>query len=181
MSDDSIPWLFLTGHHKAGKSWLCSSLQGIKGSGYNWTVGIDFINKDFTMSNGDVHSLRIIDSPGHEKFETLITQAYFKSASGFLLVFDITDEKSFESYTFNKWLDHIKTLGRKNVPVILVGTKCDLEEKRQISRERAQIEADKRGIKYFEASSVTRQNVDLVFETLAKDVVQQNSVLAGKD
>ncbi len=170
MSDNL--WLMLTGHHLAGKSWLFNSLQGTRNNGYQWTVGLDIITKEFKISEGRTVSFKICDSPGHEKFETITTSAYFHNMSGFLLVFDVTDEDEFERYTFNKWHDYILKMGKRDVPVILVGTKRDL--KRQVSTERALIRADDLGIKYYEVSSVTRQNVDLVFETLAKDVLEAN-------
>ena len=166
------PWLMLTGHHKAGKTWLFNSFQGRMEREYSWTCGIDLIQHDFTTSNGSEMSFAVCDSPGHEKFETLTTKAYFGNVSGFLLVFDITDEVTFQQYTMNKWYKYINTLGRDNVCVILVGTKCDMEEKRQVSRDRAQVVADDYGLRYFEVSSVTRHNVDLVFQTLANDVLE---------
>ena len=170
MSDNV--WLMLTGHHRAGKSWLFNSLQGTRNTGYQWTVGIDIMIKEFQISQERTVSVKIFDSPGHEKFETITTSAYFHKMSGFVLVFDVTDEDTFERYTFNKWHDYILKIGKRDVPVILVGTKCDLE--RQVSRERALAIADNLGIKYYEVNSVTRQNVDLAFETLVKDVFETN-------
>ena len=58
---------------------------------------------------------------------------YFRNASGFLLLFDITDEETFDN-AISKWMDQISIYAPAGVPVILIGTKCDLNEWRVISK-----------------------------------------------
>ena len=69
------------------------------------------------------------------------------------------------------WLKKIEELCTFPNPVIyLVGTKCEKEDKREVSQERAKIVAGELGLRYFEVSGHPRYNVDIVFQTLAQDM-----------
>jgi Ras-related protein Rab-27A len=84
---------------------------------------------------------------------------------GFLVLFDITSEKSF--INIRNWLEQLRTHAYCNDPdVVLCGNKADLYEKRVVSEERARQEAEKYGLPYFETSAVTGQNVSKAIETL---------------
>ena len=162
--------LILVGAYQAGKTWLLYSYLNEleKAIHQRPTCGIDIIPHTITIDGRDI-DLCLFETSGDERFE-MITLVYYKNISGFLLVFDLTNKQSFDK-AFSKWLNYILKHGKRDADVILVGTKCDLKNKRAISRERAQIMADELGMRYIETSSQTRYNVDLVFETLARDVI----------
>jgi small GTP-binding protein len=64
-------------------------------SNYTPTIGVDFKIKSITM-NGRRLKFQIWDTAGQERYRT-ITQTYYKGAHGVLLVYSVTDRKSFES------------------------------------------------------------------------------------
>lgn len=75
-----------------------------------------------------------MDTTGQDKFNSL-GAIFYRSAYGALLVFDLTDQESFDKLEW--WHDQIKNNAEKNCVMIIVGNKCDLEEDRIISHETA--------------------------------------------
>lgn len=73
------------------------------------------------------------DTAGQERFRT-ITTAYYRGAMGIMLVYDITDEKSFEN--IKNWIRNIEENASANVEKMLLGNKCELNERRQVNGKR---------------------------------------------
>lgn len=71
----------------------------------------------------------IRDTAGQERFRT-ITTAYYRGAMGIMLVYDITDEKSFEN--IKNWIRNIEENASADVEKMLLGNKCELNDKRQV-------------------------------------------------
>ena len=168
---DALYRVTTIGEDSVGKTWLLRTFVDELQPGYivPATIGIDFCIKTVTISNKRRIKLQLWDTSGHERFRT-ITFAYFRRRPGFLVVFDSTRKKTFD-LAINYWLKKIEEHCTIPNPVIyLVGTKCEMEDEREVSQERAQIVADELGLKYFEVSSYLRYNVDLVFQTLAQDM-----------
>ena len=90
---------------------------------------------------------------------------------GIMIVYDVTDEKSYTSVT--KWMSKISENANKNIAKMLVANKCDLQEKRKITRVRGESLADNLGISYVEMSALSNSNIDEAFVTLAKDILQR--------
>ena len=84
---------------------------------------------------------------------------------GFILMYDITNEDSFNSV--QDWLTQIKTYSWDNAQVILVGNKCDMEDERVISFERGKQLAEQLGVQFFETSAKENVNVKVrVFQLI---------------
>ncbi|PIO56096.1 Ras family protein, partial [Teladorsagia circumcincta] len=79
------------------------------------------------------------DTAGQERYRT-ITTAYYRGAMGFILMYDITNEESFNSV--QDWCTQIKTYSWENAQVVLVGNKCDMDAERVVSLERGRQLAD---------------------------------------
>ena len=110
--------------------------------------------------------MEIWDTAGQERFRT-ITTAYYRGATGIMLVYDVTSEKSFKQ--INEWLKLIDKHASENVVKILVANKCDVSgDKRVVSRERAQAQADEFGLKTMETSALSGLNVEDVFFEMGK-------------
>ncbi len=108
-----------------------------------------------------------IDTAGQEKFHT-ITHAFYKLSQGVLLVFDLTDMESFES--LHKWLNNIRTHSDPTIVKYLIGNKCDLEENRQIPYEKAHATASSYGMRYFETSARSGENVLEALQSIVTDI-----------
>lgn len=88
--------LLLIGDSGVGKS--CCLLRFSEDSftpSFITTIGIDFKIRTIDLDGKRV-KLQIWDTAGQERFRT-ITTAYYRGAMGILLVYDVTDEKSFNS------------------------------------------------------------------------------------
>ena len=91
---------------------------------YQATIGIDFMSHKMYLED-KIIMLNLWDTAGQERFKSLIP-SYIKDAAVGLLVFDITDRKSFESV--NKWIEDAKNLRDDDVLLVLLGNKSDLSQ-----------------------------------------------------
>ncbi|CAE8592599.1 unnamed protein product [Polarella glacialis] len=115
------------------------------------TVGIAFFKQTLVdPSTGQQYPLQIWDTAGQEKFQSVTTHHY-RAADGALLVFDISNERSFQNV--EKWLAELRENTDPNVVVALVGMKADLSSRRAVSSEVAQGYARANGLLYLETSS----------------------------
>jgi Ras-related protein Rab-8A len=87
---------------------------------------------------------------------------------GIMLVYDITQEKSFEN--IKNWIRNIEENASTDVEKMLLGNKCELNEKRQVTKERGEQLAIEYGIKFLETSAKNSINVEEAFFTLARDI-----------
>jgi Ras-related protein Rab-8A len=129
------------------------------------TIGIDFKIKNIHL-DGKRIKLQIWDTAGQERFRT-ITTSYFRGAQGILLVYDVTDRNSFIS--IRNWVAQIQMHADVNVNKILIGNKCDCQD-RAISYEEGESLAREYKIHFYETSAKMDLNVEKSFVTIATDV-----------
>ncbi|EPY88495.1 hypothetical protein CB1_000172007 [Camelus ferus] len=120
--------------------------------------GIDFKIRTIEL-DGKRIKLQIWDTAGQERFRT-ITTAYYRGAMGIMLVYDITNEKSFDN--IRNWIRNIEEHASADVEKMILGNKCDVNDKRQVSRERGEKLALDYGIKFMETSAKANINVENV-------------------
>merc|ERR1712212_1169068 len=130
------------------------------------TIGIDFKIRTIELDGKKV-KLQIWDTAGQERFRT-ITTAYYRGAMGIMLVYDITNEKSFEN--IKNWIRNIEEHASGDVEKMILGNKCDMNDRRQVSKERGEKLALEYGIKFMETSAKASINVEEAFFTLARDI-----------
>ena len=103
------------------------------------TIGIDFRIKTINISNKTV-KLQVWDTAGQERFRT-ITQTYYKGAMGIILVYDCTEESTFNN--IQNWLQQIDQHAVPNVKKVLIANKTDMPEAdKKVNPERGQALAD---------------------------------------
>ena len=136
------------------------------------TIGIDFKTKTLNINNQEI-KLKIWDTAGQERFRNITTQ-YYKGADGIVLVYDVTDEASFDK--IKDWMDQILSNTNKDeICLILLGNKCDIE-KRSISYEQGKTLANELQVNFFETSAQTGQNIKDAFETLTADIMKKKKI-----
>jgi len=122
----------------------------------------------------DEVQIDILDTAGQEDYAA-IRDNYFRSGEGFLCVFSITEHESFlATHDFREQILRVK--GDENIPFVLVGNKCDLENKRNVTLEEAQKLAEQWHVPYVETSAKTRLNVDKIFHDLMTEVYKRKQV-----
>jgi Ras-related protein Rab-8A len=166
-SYDFLIKLLLIGDSGVGKSCLLLRFSDDSfTTSFITTIGIDFKIKTIEL-DGKRIKLQIWDTAGQERFRT-ITTAYYRGAMGILLVYDVTDEQSFQN--IRNWIRNIEQHAADNVDKILVGNKCDMESDKVVETTRGQALADEYGIKFFETSAKNNVNVVESFTAIAKDI-----------
>ena len=110
------------------------------------------------------YKVNILDTVVQEKFKA-VSESYYKRADCCLLVYDISSRKSFDECK-NYYNINIKERCKKNVKVILLGNKTDLEEKREIKPEEGAGLSLENDYIFMETSCLKNENVASAFETL---------------
>ena len=90
------------------------------------TLGVELGTKYLNIHDKKI-KLQIWDTAGQERYHA-ITSAYFKGSQGCFIVYDITNENSFDNV--DKWFENAKKLANKDASIILIGNKCDLEDRK---------------------------------------------------
>jgi Ras-related protein Rab-8A len=164
---DFLIKLLLIGDSGVGKSCLLLRFSDDSFTpSFITTIGIDFKIKTIEL-DGKRIKLQIWDTAGQERFRT-ITTAYYRGAMGILLVYDCTDEQSFQN--IRNWIRNIEQHAAQNVDKILVGNKCDMIAEKVVETSRGQQLATEYNIPFFETSAKTNVNVVESFTCIAKNI-----------
>mmetsp|Transcript_17383 Transcript_17383/g.39237 ORF Transcript_17383/g.39237 Transcript_17383/m.39237 type:complete len:192 (-) Transcript_17383:281-856(-) len=111
--------------------------------------------------------LQLWDTAGQERFRSL-TSNFFGRADGFVLCYDISNRPSFDHVI--GWMRDIKTRAPLDCDIVLCGNKSDLDADRVVQFEEGKLLADEYGVKFFETSALTGQNVEQMFTALATTI-----------
>ncbi|KAK1893258.1 EF-hand domain containing protein [Dissostichus eleginoides] len=125
MTSEKAYRIVLAGDAAVGKSSfllrLCKNEYKLNSSA---TLGVDFQMKTLIV-DGEPVLLQLWDTAGQERFRS-IAKSYFRRADGVLLLYDVTCEKSF--LNVREWVDMIEDVSQEDIPIMLVGNKCDLRQ-----------------------------------------------------
>ena len=112
---------------------------------------------EIKSEKGEEWQFKLLDTGGKEENLNMLDE-YICNAHGFILVFAINDNDSFEG--IKNYVKQIKNNKKESLPMILVGNKCDLENERQVTKQQAQEYANSIGAIYFECSALTDANAN---------------------
>uniref|UniRef100_A0A669QJW5 Ras-related protein SEC4 n=1 Tax=Phasianus colchicus TaxID=9054 RepID=A0A669QJW5_PHACC len=130
------------------------------------TIGIDFKIRTIELDGKRIKlqicsSLSVLSDTDGSELLLILTV-------GIMLVYDITNEKSFEN--IRNWVRNIEEHASPDVEKMILGNKCDANDKRQVSREQGEKLAASFGIKFMETSAKANINIENAFFTLARDI-----------
>lgn len=159
--------IVVLGSGGVGKSALTVQfVQGIFVEKYDPTIE-DSYRKQVEI-DGQQCMMEILDTAGTEQF-TAMRDLYMKNGQGFVLVYSITAQA-----TFNDLMElHdqiVRVKDTPNVPMILVGNKCDLEDERVVSKDQGQHLAKQFNCSFMEASAKMKINVPEIFYNLVRQI-----------
>ena len=140
------------------------------------TIGSNFYRKNLVVE-GKAVSLQIWDFAGERKFRSLFP-GYVKGASGCIFMYDITRYTSIKN--FYEWMQSLEEgLGENfDIPILMVGGKKDLEEKRAFDKHVADELVQEYGFTdHVECSAKTGLNVEEIFNNLTRIMMKKNGFI----
>ena len=160
----------IIGDAGVGKSCLMMQFTDNKFQrGHTVSIGIEYDCK-LVQIYGQNIKVQIWDTAGHESFRT-ITRCYYRGSACALLVYDITNRKTFKHLA--NWLQSTLDNTTPGMPIILVGNKADLEDERCVSFEEGQRFARVNDLLFIEVSAKTAYNVEAAFISLGEVVLDK--------
>ncbi|MCQ2815968.1 MAG: GTP-binding protein [archaeon] len=150
-------------------------------SQYKCNIGVEYKVKSLMIDEKTIAEIKIWDTSGDEKYRA-VTRQYFKDAEGIFLVFDLTQESSFDS--LQSWLDDIENNAPKDAIVFLVPNKSDLKNERKVPHGEIENFSDTRNLFFLEVSAKKGNNIVMLFEKMAEELVnnaKKNNESASKD
>ena len=138
---------------------------------YNETIGIEFSSCYLEIFEQVKIKCQLWDTSGSKRFYKIVDK-YFKNNAGIIIVFDITNRKSFERVGF--WLNKIDN----KTKVLLLGNKVDKESERRVSFKEANDYAKKNDIHFFETSAKEGFNIDESFKKFCQ-IIYDNYIEQG--
>eukprot|EP01095_Lingulamoeba_sp_RSL-Kostka_P006577 TRINITY_DN2070_c1_g2_i2.p1 TRINITY_DN2070_c1_g2~~TRINITY_DN2070_c1_g2_i2.p1 ORF type:complete len:212 (-),score=59.27 TRINITY_DN2070_c1_g2_i2:93-728(-) len=162
--------LLLIGDSGVGKSCLLLRFaDDCYSESYISTIGVDFKIRTIEM-NGKTIKLQIWDTAGQERFRT-ITSSYYRGSHAIVVVYDVTDKKSFTNV--KSWLGEIQRYASENVNKLIVGNKCDNVEERVVDYDEAEEFCKSIGVDYVETSAKQSINVEKMFNMITENTLAE--------
>ena len=165
--------LLIVGDSSVGKTNFINRFTENKfDNNYMTTTGIDIKTANLQIKNKNIR-IQIWDTAGQEKYRA-ITKNLFLKVMGAIIVFDVTNEKSF--INLKAWIQMIKEDCGPHMQLIIVGNKCDLVEQRKINEEEIMAYAKEQKIEYIETSCKTGENVKKAVTVLCEKILDTKEI-----
>ena len=130
------------------------------------TIGVEFVYKALKI-NKEVIKVEVWDTAGQERYRA-ITSSYYNGSKGAIIVYDITNENSFNN--IESWMKEVSKKGKSDIQFLLVGNKKDLVNDRQVTEQKGIDKAKELNMHLFEASALEKTNVNEAFNYLMKEI-----------
>ncbi|MBN1328200.1 MAG: GTP-binding protein [Candidatus Heimdallarchaeota archaeon] len=178
---DLIIKVAIAGIGGVGKTTLCQRAMGHilddYFNNYKITIGVQFFTHTVKTDMGNV-VMSVWDLAGQPQFQQIMDR-FLKGSKGIILAFDSTVLESFFSL-YHTWIPLIKENCEKDIPILLVSTKNDLNENIQVKQELVSsfindVDLELNIIDFLETSSKSNINVKETFEVLCKNIIKNNN------
>ena len=160
----------IVGDSSVGKSCILNRfVNGEYNRDFNTTIGVDYENKMISINDTNI-KLKIFDTAGAEKFDSII-KSYYRNIAGAIIVYDITNKSSFDN--INNWIKKIKNVNPCDIPILIVGNKIDLNINREVEFKDLENYASNKGYLYRETSVKNNTNIDELFFSLSENILSK--------
>ena len=167
MKEDYKFKIVIVGDSGVGKTNLVKRfIQNTFSSNTLATVGVEFFSNTYYI-NDKLIKIEMWDTAGQERYKS-ITSAYYKGAMGALLVYDVTNQATFNN--IERWYNEIRDFSSKDIQIIMIGNKTDLKDNIVITTEMSQNKAADLEIPVVETSALNASNVKVAFHLLIKEI-----------
>ena len=160
--------LLVVGDSTVGKTnFIRMFIENVFSQNYMTTSGIDLKTSSIEIKNKKIR-VQLWDTAGQEKYRA-ITKNLFLKVQGTLVVYDITNEESFNN--LKMWVKSIREECGKQMQMIIIGNKCDLNEERTVDKNKVMEYAKEEKLDYIETSSKTGENIHKAITLLCEKVL----------
>ena len=135
------------------------------------TIGLDYRFKKMPVDDGKEATVQIWDTAGQDRFRA-ITKNYYKGAHGIILIYDVTNQKTFENV--RNWVTQIRENASEKAIIYIVGNKIDDKQNKVVTKEDGEKMAKEFDLKFFEASAKEDINIAPTIEAIVKDIYKVN-------
>ncbi|CAD8129716.1 unnamed protein product [Paramecium sonneborni] len=168
----------LVGNTQVGKTHLCSRLVlGKLPKVIIPTIGVEFAQKKYQLSNNQQINLQIWDTSGQERYKQ-ISLPHLKKAKGIYLVYDITKKATFDQ--LEEWLDNIRQIADPDVTIMIIGNKLDKvinnDELREVQLEQVKRFADLHKLTFMEISVYSDEDVEKCLTKMVEEICNSSQV-----
>lgn len=128
------------------------------------TIGVEFATKTIISKNGATIKAQIWDTAGQERYRA-VASSYYRGAVGALIVYDITNHKTF--LNVENWIQELKMKGPQGMVILLIGNKSDLADyQRRVNQEEVKQYAQINEVNFIETSALDSSNVENAFNMI---------------
>ena len=169
--------ILAVGNSTVGKT---SIIKAFNGESFSHTYLATIARKDLTVVNTEIDidgvktkiRVKVWDSVGQERYQSLIAQT-IHNTEGIFIVYDVTEQSTFND--LEKWIEKLNDLVTINAfPIIVIGNKIDLTEKRVVKKEVAEEFCQSHGFPYFETTCKKSETVFPAIKCLLQKVYIAN-------
>lgn len=169
--DDTYEFIFkivLLGDAGVGKSNLVYRFtKNDFNFGSKSTIAVEFSTKTVELDDNRSCKAQIWDTSGQERYRS-IASSYYRGAVGALVCYDITSKSSFDSVL--GWIKEFGKFADDDCLIMVVGTKMDLEAKREVSQQDGLDFARENGLAFIETSAKDAVGVDTAFSRIVQEI-----------
>lgn len=166
--------LLIVGDTGVGKSNFIYRYTEEKFSNSNLSsAGFEFNTKEIEITDRKI-IVQLWDSAGQEKFKS-ITKNLFNRVQGIIILYDITNKKSFLNVP--NWIKLIQETTNYMIPYTLAGTKCDLNNEREVEEEEGIKLSQENKIDFMETSAKNNINIMECINTFVKNIVNSENFM----
>lgn len=127
------------------------------------------MSKNVTLDDRSIR-IQLWDTAGQEAFRA-ITRSYYKNSACAIIVYDITNKKTFENV--KSWLSECRESCSKDILIVVIGNKSDLDNKRAVTAEEGKAFAEENNLTFFETSALNGEGINDVFQFCVKEIVEK--------
>ena len=121
------------------------------------TIGIDQKYDEYQLTDDSIIGCTLIDTNGTDRYR-LMNETFYKQADGLIIVYDITNRRSFDEIE-KYYIPTLMEKCKRDIAIMLLGNKKDMENKRKVSFEEGSELASKYNFNFCEVSCFENNNV----------------------
>ena len=168
--------LCILGKTGTGKTSLSKRLTQKERYRHNYyqesTIGAAFTTTMYKDEEGNERKIDIWDTAGQERYRALAPM-YYRAAVGALIVYDITNEESWEEIQY--WVDELKNNKDENLPILLLGNKYDMKHQMEVECEKINNYCKDKNITNLYCSALSGYNCEKILELIVKKIKETTS------